>query len=112
MQAATVKQIAVVLSMVNFIFYSLNFFVLLYYFSDWVALVFPRLGLSFDAVSLSTLSERKKPSKEKEKEDGKANYRRARPFAFDEVDYFIHECSIKKRIVPMKIIRFITEKAK
>ena len=84
----------------------------IFLFSDWVALVFPRLGLSFDAVSLSALSERKKPSKEKEKEDGKANYRRARPFAFNEVDYFIHECSIKRRIVAMKIIRFITEKAK
>ena len=80
--------------------------------TDWVALVFPRLGLSFDAVSLSLFSERKKPSKEKEKEDSKANYRRARPFAFNEVDYFIHECSIKRRIVAMKIMRFITEKAK
>ena len=51
-------------------------------------------------------------SEEKEKEDSEAYYRRARPFAFDEVDYFIHECSIKRRIVAMKIIRFITEKAK
>ena len=78
------------LSILNFIFYSLNFFIVFYYFSDWVALVFPRLGLSFDAVRFSLFSERKKPSKEKEKEDSKANYRRARPFAFDEVDYFVH----------------------
>jgi len=53
---------------------------------NWVALVFPRLGLSFDAVSFSLVSERKKPNKEEHKEDGKANYRRTRPFAFDEVD--------------------------
>tara|TARA_E500000318_G_scaffold49345_1_gene46354 strand:+ start:651 stop:923 length:273 start_codon:yes stop_codon:yes gene_type:complete len=78
--AVTHKATTVKRSISNFIFL----------FSDRIALVFPRLGLSFDAVSLSFLSERKKPSKEKEKEDDKANYRRARPFAFNEVDYFIH----------------------
>lgn len=74
--SVTHKVTTVNLSIVNLIFL----------FSDWVALVFPRLGLSFDAVSLSLFSERKKESKEKEKEDSKANYRRARPFAFNEVD--------------------------
>jgi len=80
------KVTTVNLSILKFIFYSLYFFVLFYYFSDWVALVFPRLGLSFDAVSFSLVSEWKKENKEKEKEDSKANYRRARPFAFNEVD--------------------------
>lgn len=62
----------------------------IFLFSDWVALVFPRLGLSFDAVSFSLFSEWKKESEEKEKEDSEAYYRRARPFAFNEVDYFVH----------------------
>jgi hypothetical protein len=74
--SVTHKVTTVNLSILKFIFL----------FSDWVALVFPRLGLSFDAVSLSLFSERKKPNKEEHKEDGKANYRRTRPFAFDEVD--------------------------
>ena len=54
--------------------------------TDWVALLYPSLALLVDAVGFSLFSELKKPSKEKEKEDSKANYRRTRPFAFDEVD--------------------------
>ena len=75
--------------------------------SDWVALLYPSLALLVDAIGFSLFSERKKPSKEKEKEDSQAHYRRARPLAFNEVNYFVHEFSIKKMIVPTKIMRAI-----
>ena len=72
------------LSILSFIVLYLFFYYTL--LSDWVALLYPSLALFVNAVSFFFFSECKKESKEKHKEDSEAHYRRARPFAFDEVD--------------------------
>ena len=51
------KATTVNLSILNFIFYSLNFFIVFYYFSDWVTLVYPSLALFVNAISFSLFSE-------------------------------------------------------